>query len=142
MSAYQRISRRINTMDKFETFNTKDMIIAAPEGEMVSRSYPEIENAIVGGLDGFEKMKVVFNMEKVGFIDSAGIIFLLRLKSMVASRGGSMVVYNLKQNIEKTLVKLRLDTVLNLSKDAEQCFIDLWYLTEEEKQSPVSAFKQ
>jgi len=123
-------------------FSAKDLIIVAPEGEMTLRSYPDIEKTISEDLNGSHKMKVVINMEKIGFLDSAGVIFLLRLKSMVTARGGYMTVYNLKNNIEKSLIKLQLDTVLNLSGNAEQCFIDLWYMSAEEAQLPAVAFKQ
>jgi len=119
-------------MKNYEIFSGKDLIVAAIEGEIVSRAYPDIEKEIVMNLNNIGNKKVVFNMEKVGFIDSSGIIFLLRLKSMISSGGGFMVIYNLQQNIEKSLVKLRLNKVLNLSKDAEQCFIDLWYMASDE----------
>ena len=112
------------------------MIVLLPEGEMVSRAYPETEKEVAEEMSA-GRTKVMLNMERVGFIDSAGIIFLLRLKNIVASRGGCLIVYNGQRNVESTLIKSKLEKVLNISKDAEQCLIDIWYMAGDESRVPM-----
>jgi anti-anti-sigma factor len=126
------------TMIKCEIFAEKDMITAVPVGKIRSGEYPEIEEKIAGTIGSSGSTKVLLNMENVNFINSAGIIFLLRLKKMIAARGGAMVMYNLHNSLESRFVKLRLDKVLNISKNAEQCLIDIWYMDDIKEAAPIS----
>lgn len=110
-----------NVMDKYSIMKEKDLFIVQPEGDIACRSYPEFEKKLVGNL----KLggKAVFNMEKVDFIDSQGVVFLIRMRELVEANGGCFSIYNLKHNVEKVLRRLQLEKVLNVTRNAEKCFI-------------------
>jgi anti-anti-sigma factor len=124
-------------MANCEIFSEKDMLVVVPEGEMDSREYPEMENTIIGNILPAMKTKVIFNMGKVDSIDGDGVIFLLRMKSIITANGGYMMIYSLNQEVERTINSLLPDKVLNHSKNVEKCFIDIWFLD-----SDVSTGKQ
>ncbi len=117
-------------MDRFEILSEKDIIVAVPEGDIVSRFYPDFENAIRVRMGSAGKVKLLLNLERVGFIDSSGIIFLIRLKNMVASENGHMVIYNPPFCFKRAIIKLRLEKLLNLRNDIEECFIDILNATD------------
>lgn len=108
-------------MEKYSIVKEKDMFVVQPEGDIACRSYSEFEKNLT---DNFELgVKAVFNMEKVDFIDSQGVVFLLRMQELVEANGGCFSIYNLKHNVEKVLRRLQLEKILNVTRDAEKCFI-------------------
>lgn len=112
-------------MDRFEILSEKEVIAAMPEGDIVSRYYPDFENAIKVRMGATGKVKYLLNLEKVRFINSSVIIFLIRLKNMVASEYGYMVIYNPPFRFKRVIIKLRLEKLLYLRNDGEECFNDI-----------------
>lgn len=108
-------------MEKSTILKEKDMFVVQPEGEIACRSYPEFEKILEGSLE--LGLKAVFNMEKVDFIDSQGVVFLLRMRDLIDANGGCFSIYNLKYNVENVLRRLQLEKILHVTRDAEMCFI-------------------
>jgi anti-anti-sigma factor len=110
-------------MEKYSILLEKDLLVVQPASDIVSRSYPGFEKRYVSNIS--EGAKVVFNMEKVNFVDSQGIVFLLRARELADFRGAQFSIYNLKGHISKALKRLQLEKLLNVSQDAEGCFMDI-----------------
>jgi anti-anti-sigma factor len=93
-----------------------------PMGEIVSHSFLDIEQKIMKG--ELAEKKLAFNMEKVDFIDSQGIVFLLKVSRIVEKRNGKLVIYNMNHNVRRVLKRLQLDRILNIYDDVEECVLD------------------
>jgi anti-anti-sigma factor len=119
-------------MEKYEMFSHKDMVIAVPTGKINSRVYPEMEKIITERFHPPVKSKVIFNMENVGYIDGEGVIFLLRMKSLITLNGGYMGIYNLKTDVQRAIANLLPDQVLKLSRNAEECIADICFINSNE----------
>ena len=101
-------------MNIIEYTMEEGVIVLIPDGSITSRSYPEIEKKIADNVPrGFKK--VVADMGRVEFIDSAGLVFLLRLKKLIESAGGFLEILNPSYFIKKTLKTMHLDRFFNIS---------------------------
>ena len=67
------------------TTNFGEIVTVGLEGELTSRCYPAFEEKLK---DDCEKgKKIVFIMDNVDFIDSIGVVFLLRMRELVEAGG-------------------------------------------------------
>jgi anti-anti-sigma regulatory factor len=64
-------------------------------------------------------------MDNVDFIDSIGVVFLLRMRELIEGNGGFFAMYNLKEGVERVLRRLRLEKILHVFKSAEECFASM-----------------
>ena len=65
---------------------------------------------------------VAFNMSDVDFIDSIGLVFLLRMREITETKGGSFAIYNLRPRVDRVLKRLNLSRILNIIESAEDYF--------------------
>jgi anti-anti-sigma factor len=106
-----------------------DLSIIADEGDTILvRCEGEISNAfragggdepletLLGGPDGL-KRKILLNLEKVRFLDSSGIGWLLVHHKHSKERGGRFVLYEVPPLILQTLGFLNLSSVLLIARD-------------------------
>ncbi|HOX28656.1 MAG TPA: STAS domain-containing protein [bacterium] len=107
-------------MQTHEIAEEKDMFIISPVEEIVWKSYPQIENLLVRFVGGDKK--ILINMSRVNFIDSQGVVFLLRVRRLVEINGGYFAMYGLTENVDNVLTKLQLKRLLNVMSNAEVCF--------------------
>ena len=67
------------------------VLIAAPEGELDTLHSPELERFLASRYD--QVRQVIFDMEKVSYISSAGLRVLLSAQKAVAKRGTLKLVH-------------------------------------------------
>lgn len=88
-------------MKQYEMALSGDLIAILWNGELVCCSHKEffddLSNLLAPG------MKVVLNMEKVDFIDSAGIRFLICLKRFAEDNGALLTLCNSNGCVENAL---------------------------------------
>ncbi len=69
------------------------------------------------GADVYKK-KLLVNLEKTDFVDSAGISWLLIIHKRCREAGGTMVIHSITPMVRQVLNVLRLDHVFHLADDA------------------------
>jgi len=69
------------------------------------------------GADVYKK-KVLINLERTDFVDSAGISWLLIIHKRCREAGGTMVIHSVTPMVRQVLNVLRLDHVFHLASDA------------------------
>ena len=99
-------------MEKVEVEFEEGLIVVKPEGEIAHRTYPEFEDNLENKVE--EGIKVQFDMKKVTFFSSLGVVFLLKMKEMVESKGGKFEIFRLKSNLKSSLKKMSLEKFLNV----------------------------
>lgn len=110
-------------MNSYIFLTQKDMLILKPQGEITMRAYPEFEKNLTQDIT--PGMKLIVNLEGVEFVDSQGIIFLLRLRQIAEINNVRFMMYNLNYQIDKVITRLRLDRILNVAKNTERCFLEI-----------------
>lgn len=110
-------------MENYELKMESDMIVVAPEGEITSRSYPEFEEKLTVCADS--SMNVLFDMQNVTFINSVGIVFLLRMREMAEREHAHFVMYGLSSNVERIVRRLQLIELLNVVDNIEICLLGI-----------------
>lgn len=95
--------------------NEDESTTVIPEGELEYDVSHEFEN-IVSGRMGLGSL-LSFNMGKVPFLDSAGVGFLLQMKTLAEKRNGSFEMRHLQKSVKQVLDKPALNEFLNVSKD-------------------------
>ena len=68
------------------------------------------------GPNGYAR-KVLVSLEQVGYIDSAGIGWLLSSHKRFQKAGGKLVLHSVPESVMQTLKVLRLDSILNIAPD-------------------------
>jgi anti-anti-sigma factor len=123
-------------VETFEFAIEEGVIVLLPDGDVTSRSYPDIECMVGENLSrGFNTIVAV--MDRVDFIDSAGLVFLLRLKKMVETSGGILLLNNPSYFVQKRLKELYLDRIFNVVRDGEYSCIDIRDSSAGKKMVPV-----
>lgn len=92
--------------------NEAGILSIISEGELLHHMYPELEDDIASRLAS--GMTARFVMKGISFIDSSGIGFLLRLKSLVETAGCSFEIVNPSRYIRFVLNRFKLDTVFTI----------------------------
>lgn len=100
-------------MFTYRIFNEYEYIMVCPEGELGYDVCEDFRNIVTGCMS--PRMRLLFNMSKVSFIDSAGVGFLLSMKKLAESRDGSFEIRNLPKRVKVPLDKLALNEALNVS---------------------------
>src|SRR5262245_61621888 len=90
------------------------------EGEITQLDVAGQENPLVRllGANCFES-KVLVGMEKVAFVDSAGIGWLVMSHKSFRDAGGKLVLHSIPPMVHDIFRLLRLATVLNLADNEE-----------------------
>lgn len=100
------------------TFNIvaeNNFITVLPDGELAYDVCNEFKDIVSGRMG--PGICVSFNMEKVSFLDCAGVGFLLQMKKLAEKRQGSFEMRRLQRNVKMVMDKLTLNEVLNVSKE-------------------------
>jgi anti-anti-sigma factor len=70
------------------------------------------------GEDVYQK-KLIFNLGRTEYVDSAGISWLLVCHKRVREAGGKMVIHSVPPMIRQVFEVLRMNLVFNLADDAK-----------------------
>ena len=99
-------------MENFRIVYREDQVVVGPEGELTRSSYPEFETSLRESLSG--NVAVEFDMSKVDFVDSSGVVFMLRMRELLEGRNLDFVFSNLNDNAREMLLGLKLEKILRL----------------------------
>lgn len=80
-----------------------EVLTAKLSGELDQHSADRVREALETALDDEYVKRLVFDMEGVGFMDSAGIGVILGRYRRLSARCGSMNVVNARKNVERIL---------------------------------------
>lgn len=89
-----------------------EQIRIVPFGDLLHHRYETLEQALfsIAGRDAH----IVVDLGRTEFISSSGIGFLLRLKELAESRGGSVTLKNPSPLLRRIFTKLQLHTVFRI----------------------------
>jgi len=100
-------------MFTYRIFNEYEYIMVCPEGELgydVCDEFGEIVTSCMS-----PGMRLLFNMRKVSFLDSAGVGLLLSMKKLAESWNGSFEIRNMSKRVKAPFDKLSLNEALNVA---------------------------
>ena len=91
-----------------------DRLTIALEGRLDISTAPELEQVVVGSLDGVTEL--VFDLEKLSYISSAGLrVLLLAQKKM--NKQGSMKVIHVNEMIMEVFVNMGFAGIMTIEQD-------------------------
>ncbi len=92
-------------------------VIMILKGEFVEDVIGAIRKAVEHQLESDEVVDVVFNLEEVTFIDSAGLEYLLDLQDRLAERFGQVKLVRPDDNVTQILDFTRLRSTFEVYKE-------------------------
>lgn len=104
-------------MKQYEMVQSKDLIAISLGGDFDFSSSRELLEELAGCIE--PDMKVVFNMERIDFIDSAGLFFLLDIKRLVNLNRSVFVLCNPNHYVGKVIERVGLKREINLFRKIE-----------------------
>ena len=91
-----------------------DRLTIALEGRLDISTAPELEQVVVGSLDGVADL--VFDLEKLSYISSAGLrVLLLAQKKM--NKQGSMKVIHVNEMVMEVFVNMGFAGIMTIEQD-------------------------
>ena len=90
------------------------------EGELTEDSLGVFRKAVEHQLGGKEVIDLALNLEKVPFVDSAALEYLLDLQEILAERLGQIKLVKPGENIRKILEITRLESVFEVYADVPE----------------------
>lgn len=89
-------------------------LVIALEGRLDISTVPELEQVVAGSLDGVTEL--VFDLEKLVYISSAGLrVLLLAQKKM--NRHGAMKVIHVNEMVMEVFVNMGLAGIMTIEQD-------------------------
>ena len=88
-----------------------DKLTLALSGRLDTLTAPELEEVLGTALTGAETL--VFDLEKLEYISSAGLRVLLRAQKVMANRGGMKIV-NANETVMEVFTVTGFDTILTI----------------------------
>jgi len=95
------------------------LIVVQPSGHLDSNTYPILEDAL-GQLLGKATRVLVFDMEDLEYISSAGLRVLFKAAKAMEQNGGSYILSNLKPQIQKVFDIINALPSMRIFKDIEE----------------------
>lgn len=80
------------------------------KGDLNEDALNAVKQAVDHQVDAGEAIDVVFNMAEVGFVDSAGLEYLLALQDRLAEKLGQVKMVNLSESVRMILEITRLQS--------------------------------
>ena len=97
-------------MNIYRNFIETELTIGL-EGRLDTLTAPELEEVLGTALTGAETL--VFDLEKLEYISSAGLRVLLRAQKVMANRGGMKIV-NANETVMEVFTVTGFDTILTI----------------------------
>ena len=95
-------------------------VILNLKGELTEDSLAVLQKAVDHELESTEVIDLLLNLEKVPFIDSAGLECLLDLQDRLAERLGQVKLIMPDENVRKILEITRLESSFETFKDVPE----------------------
>lgn len=98
---------------------TDDILIASAFGELDHCSAAALRTEIDETMDAFQCRHLIFDFEKVTFMDSSGIGVVMGRYNKVTKKGGRVFLASCSQYIEKILYMAGIFTIVDKQKNVE-----------------------
>lgn len=95
-------------------------VILNIDGEITEDSLKTLQQIVDHQLENQDLVDLVLNMEKVPFIDSAALEYLLEVHDRLAERFGQVRLARPDENIRKILEITRLESTFEVFKDVPE----------------------
>jgi len=82
---------------------TDEILIASPEGEMDHHTSSVVREEIDQTVEAFHSKHLIFNFEKVSFMDSSGIGVIMGRYNKITQLGGKLAITGCNAYIERIL---------------------------------------
>lgn len=97
-------------------YNEKDKLLTFEVTEEIDHHWSEkIRRQVDDEIERFIPKKVIFDFDKVTFMDSAGIGMLIGRYKSVKMLGGNLELVNVKNNIRKILEMSGIPKIIKIS---------------------------
>jgi anti-anti-sigma factor len=95
--------------------------LLAAEGEATARDFPTYNDVHFDNLLGpsWDAARVALDMDRVNYIDSAAIGWLLSAQKSFRAGGGKLALYALQPQVRQLLEMLKIDRVITLAPNVE-----------------------
>lgn len=95
------------------------VFIFSPSGRLDTNTYQELESRVDDLLLG-SPMMVIFDMADLDYISSMGLRVILKTQKNMKKRGGSVMLTNMKPQIEKVFEIVKALPSFTVFKDTEE----------------------
>lgn len=95
-------------------------VILNMKGELTEDSLAALQQAVDHQLESKDVIDLLLNLEKVPFIDSAGLKCMLGLQDRLAERLGQVKLIMPDENVRKILEITRLESTFEIFKDVPE----------------------
>lgn len=100
-----------SNIDNIHILTPDDLLLATDQQEMIA----VVEEALNNG-----QLDWIINLEKIDYMSSTGLNFLISLFTRVRSFGGELILTNLSDKIEQVLLITRLYTTFVIKDNLEE----------------------
>jgi anti-sigma B factor antagonist len=87
-----------------------DTVVACVLGDLVVGNRRELQQAVMAAIDG-GALEVIVDLERAGYVDSAGLGTLVMLAKRVRAHGGELRLTSLNEDVRTLFALTKLDTV-------------------------------
>jgi len=95
-------------------------VVLNVQGEITEESLGDLRQAVDKQLGDADAIDIVLNLEKVAFLDSAALEYLLDLQDRLAERLGQVKLARGDENVRKILEITRLAGILEMYDQIEE----------------------
>lgn len=99
---------------KFQLAIRRNALIIRLDGELDQFSIGKLKNKVIKTMENYQIRYLLFNFEKVNFMDSTGIGFIIGRYAEIKKRKGIIFICSMSQMVER---------VFNLSGLCKICFM-------------------
>lgn len=103
-----------------ELRQVRNTLIVRVEGELDMLVADKIRSNIDKKLDTHEIQNLIFNMEKVSFIDSSGLGVILGRYKKISSKKGSMYIVGARPQVEKILYFSGINKLVSMYRNEQE----------------------
>ena len=95
-----------------QIFEGSEIVTLAVQGEIEVYSLPQFSKLAEAQFGGAKK--VMLDLEKLDYIDSSGLGYIVTLHERLANNGQELVLSNLQAHVNRVFKITRLDRILNI----------------------------
>ena len=95
-------------------------VILDIEGDVTEDTIQALRTAVEHQLNADGVIDLVFNVERVAFMDSEALEYLLNLQDALSERFGQVRLLKVNENLAKILEITRLDSTFETCRDASE----------------------
>lgn len=103
----------------------RDIGIIVPEGEIVFENSNPLKKEVKNKIKKAEDInKLIVDLERVSYLDSSGVGFLISLLKFMRQQDGKMVLTNINDKVERVIELTKLDGIIDIYDNSEKALED------------------